>query len=251
MWILETQFVSNRFRNLCQLDGISLKISAVESHNSNDVGERYHSSLRRIYQKVVRKHPNINNDAALEVAVRVLNDTAGPNGLVLTLLVFGVMPRMPIRPMELPSQLERMTAIHAARKELSQLIASHRVTQALQRNTPSASISSLKIGDEDLVYRETPRQWVGPYRVLDVLEKIVHLDVDGRHVRFSIDKVKPYFRERGSSTAEDVVPTPAIERAAETTDRGDIIQDLRRILDGNNGGEVEPSPFVTSSTDIL
>ena len=146
------QFVSNRFRNLCQLAGISLKISGVESHNSIGVGERYHSFLRRIYQKVIREHPNINNDAALEIAVRVLNDTAGPNGLVPTLLVFGVMPRMPIRPMELPSQLERMTAIHAARKELSQSIASHRVTQALQRNTPSASMSSLKIGDEVLVY---------------------------------------------------------------------------------------------------
>ena len=83
------------------------------------------------------------------------------------------------------------------------------------------------------------------------MEKIVHIDVDGRNVRFSIDKVKPYLRERGSSTAEDVVPTPAIESAAETTDRGDIIQDLRRIMDENNGGEVEPSPFGTSSTDIL
>lgn len=142
------QFISNRFRNLCQLAGISLKISGVESHNSFGVCERYHSYLRRIYRKVVGEHPSTNNDAALKIAVRVLNDTAGPNGLVPTLLVFGLMPQMPIIPLQLPSQMERMAAIHAARKELSQTIASTRVTQALTRQTPSASMSSLKIGDE-------------------------------------------------------------------------------------------------------
>ena len=147
--------------------------------------------------------------------------------------------------------MEIMTAIHAERKELSQSIASHRVTQALQRYNPSASMFSLKISDEVLVYRENPRQWVGPYRVLDVLEKIVHLDFDRRNVRFSIDEVKPYFCERGSSTAEDVVPSLRNESAAETTDRADIIQDLRTIIDGNNGSEVQPSPFGTSSTEIL
>jgi hypothetical protein len=30
----------------------------------------------------------------LQMAVKALNDTAGPNGLVLTLLVFGVYPRI-------------------------------------------------------------------------------------------------------------------------------------------------------------
>ena len=92
-------FVSNRFRNPCQLVGISLNICGVESHNSIGVGERYHSFLRIIYLKVAREHPNINNGAALEIAVRVLNDTAGPNGLLQTLLVFGLMPQMPIRHM--------------------------------------------------------------------------------------------------------------------------------------------------------
>lgn len=37
---------------------------------------------------------NIKNDMMLQMAVEAINDAAGPDGLVLTLLVFGVYPRM-------------------------------------------------------------------------------------------------------------------------------------------------------------
>lgn len=73
--------------------------------------------------------------------MRVLNEIAGPKGLVPTLLVFGLMLRVPIRPMELPSQKETMTERHAARKELFRAMESASVKEALSEQTPSASMS--------------------------------------------------------------------------------------------------------------
>lgn len=44
----------------------------------------------------------------LDTIVKALNDTAEPELLVPTLLVFGVMPRIPLTPTDLPSQVEHL-----------------------------------------------------------------------------------------------------------------------------------------------
>jgi hypothetical protein len=52
--------------------------------------------------------------------VKAVNDTAGPNGLVPTLLVFGAYPR--ITDIDLtPSITERVVAIHKAMEEVTKI----------------------------------------------------------------------------------------------------------------------------------
>ncbi|RYC58587.1 hypothetical protein CHU98_g7622 [Xylaria longipes] len=57
--------------------------------------ERAHGPLRRAYD-ILRKEIDVrtDNELILQMAIKALNDTAGPNGLVPTLLVFGAYPRI-------------------------------------------------------------------------------------------------------------------------------------------------------------
>jgi hypothetical protein len=50
--------------------------------------KRYHSLLQQIYQIMCVKLPRIDKDVALQMAFKALNNTAGPNRLIPTLLVF-------------------------------------------------------------------------------------------------------------------------------------------------------------------
>ena len=82
--------------------GIELTLSGVEEHNALGEGERYHSYLRQVYDKVKANFPAIEAEYALQIAVKAVNDTAGPKGLVPTLLVFGIVPRTLVSPLDLP-----------------------------------------------------------------------------------------------------------------------------------------------------
>ena len=70
---------------------IEIKGVPVEAHNSVGLVERYHTPLRRAYE-IIRdelKDERIDKEMALQMAVKAVNDSAGPNGIVPTLLVFG------------------------------------------------------------------------------------------------------------------------------------------------------------------
>ena len=54
--------------------------------------ERYHGPLRRIYYIITFEILGINKDIVLQMAFKVINDSAGLDGLILTLLVFGTYP---------------------------------------------------------------------------------------------------------------------------------------------------------------
>lgn len=68
-----------------------------------------------------------------------MNQTAGPQGLIPTLLVFGIVPRLPIAPLPLPAQHDRMQAITTSRSDMLSLIAKARVATALATPPPAAA----------------------------------------------------------------------------------------------------------------
>lgn len=74
------------------------------------------------------------------MAVKTLNDSARPNCLVLTLLMFVVMLRIPVRPTDMPGQTVRINAMEKARGEIAKMIAASRTSQALRSNVSSATI---------------------------------------------------------------------------------------------------------------
>ena len=60
----------------------------VKAYNSIRIIKQYHGLLRQIYQIICVELPRINKNIALQITFKALNNTAGPDGLVPTLLVF-------------------------------------------------------------------------------------------------------------------------------------------------------------------
>ena len=99
--------------------------------------ERYHGPLRRAYQIITVEMPDIDKDMALQMAFKAINDTAGPDGLVPTLLVFGAYPRMVESDAPSPSVTQRANVIKKAMAEVPKLRAERQVADALNmRNGP-------------------------------------------------------------------------------------------------------------------
>lgn len=92
----ESIFKSRERTQLSEDAGIQVQLSGIESHNAIGAGERYHAPLRRIYKKSREDAPSIDQDIALKLACKALNDTMKPEGLVPSLLVFGLLPRFPV-----------------------------------------------------------------------------------------------------------------------------------------------------------
>jgi hypothetical protein len=87
------------------------------------------------------------------MAVKAVNDTAGPDGLVLILLVYGAYPRMSNLDPPTPSVIDRAAVIRKAMAEIVKLWAKQTVNSALHhRNGPDTTlIHDLPLNSEVLV----------------------------------------------------------------------------------------------------
>lgn len=190
------QLISGQWRALLAPNGMKHLESGVESHNSLGAGERYHAFMRQLLLRVRAAHPTVDREHALSLADWTMNQTAGTHGLVPSLLVFGELPRLPVAPSALPSQQERMMAVHTARATLLQHLVRTRVLRALRSRVPAAADADMRAGAAVLVYRERPvDKWEGPYPAVATNGKQVWLLVSGRPKQFSIDKVNLYVAE--------------------------------------------------------
>lgn len=110
--------------------------------------ERYHFPLRGAYQiiKAVLDQGNRNKAGILQMAVKVVNDTAGPNGAVLTLLVYGAFPKITNTDAPAAKIVKRAQAIHKTSTEAANLRAQSQISEAIRtRNGP---IDIIPIGSE-------------------------------------------------------------------------------------------------------
>ena len=136
---------------------ISTKSVPVEAHWSVGLVERAHPILRRAYQIITEElQGGSTKELILQMAVKAVNDTAGPDGLVPTLLVFGAYPRMSNLDPLAPLVAERATAIRKAIVEIAKLRTKKLVNNALyHRNGPDTTlVHDLPLNSEVLVWRE-------------------------------------------------------------------------------------------------
>jgi hypothetical protein len=64
----------------------------IKAYNSVSQVERYYTLLQHAY-KIIQdelEDEHIDKEIMLQMAVKAINNSAGPDGIVLTLLVFGV-----------------------------------------------------------------------------------------------------------------------------------------------------------------
>ena len=202
-----TNFVSKEFKQYANSLAITTKAVPVEAHWSIGVVERYHPVLKRAYAVIVADIPEIdkNNygkELALQMAVKAVNDTAGPDGLVPTLLVFGAYPKMSQLDPPAPTIAQRATAVKKAMEEVTKIRATRAVQDALnQRNGPDTSgIHELPIGSEVLVWREgntgQSGKWTGPHTLLGLDGETCKVQLQGTNgtTDFRSTTIKPYLR---------------------------------------------------------
>jgi hypothetical protein len=146
-------FTSPRRKELSDMAGIRLQLSGIESHNSIGIDERYNAPLRYICTKIRMDYPELDSNLVLRLSIKAMNDTMGPEGLVPSLLVFGVLQRVPATRTSLPNQKDRMEAFSAARSEMETIASQLRLAEGTHRIVPPAASLELKIGQPVLVYR--------------------------------------------------------------------------------------------------
>lgn len=92
--------------------GVTCKQVPVEAYWLIGKNECYHAPLRRAYEILQADLAGIAlPEAILQMAVKAVNDTAGYDGLVPTLLVFGAYPRINLDSPPSLSILKRVDAI--------------------------------------------------------------------------------------------------------------------------------------------
>jgi hypothetical protein len=120
-----------------------------------------------------------------------MNDTVGSEGLVPTLLVFGIIPSLSADG-SLPNQHDRMLAMDSARREMDIIVSELRIKRALSSKTPRGAILVYIPGELVYVYRERPAKWIGPFPITKIDVKTVYVR-DGQDEKpFSITSVKPH-----------------------------------------------------------
>ena len=203
-----TNFTSKKFQQNANSMAISTKCVPVEAAHSIGLVERYHAPLRKAYE-VIReelKGDNINKAFVLQMAVKAVNDTAGPDGLVPTLLVFGSYPRMTPYDPPAPTITQRAAAVRKAITEVSKLHAKRQVTAALRaRNGPNVEdIHALALGSDVLVWRTHIEKWTGPYRLLAVEDETCTVELPSGPTNFRSTSVKPYISD-STADADEVI----------------------------------------------
>ena len=216
-------FISREFTEYASTLSIRIKAVPVEAHNSIGMVERYHGPVRRIYQIICTELPHATREVALQMTFKAINDTAGPGGLVPTLLVFGAYPRMSDMDPPAPTVVQRANAVRKAMAEVRKLRAKRQVTEALQlRNGPSvSSVHGLPPNSDVLVWREgntgQPGHWDGPYKLLTIEGETCTVQIGSSLTAFRSTVVKPYYQDKkdNSRTAMPIQDDPEPVRTAQ------------------------------------
>lgn len=205
-------FVSREFKQFASSMAITTRSVPVEAHWSIGIVERYHAVLRRAYQIIVDEGIT-QKEIALQMAVKSVNDTAGPNGLVPTLLVFGAYPRMHSMDPPAPTIIQRAAAIEKAMHEVRKIYAERQVADALNtRNGPQVdSVHNLSINSDVLVFREgnagRTGKWTGPFKLLGIVNETCKISLPSGPTDFRSTVVKPYLIEPEDNDPNDTPRT--------------------------------------------
>jgi hypothetical protein len=204
--------------------GITCKQVPVEAYWSIGKLERYHAPLKRAYEIITAEiGDSASREARLQMAIKVVNDTVGPNGLVPTLLVFGAYPRMTLDSPPSPSMIQRSHAIQKAMKELRKVSAGRQIHDALStRNGPTTEdVLTLPLQSEVLVWREK-HGWQGPYKVINTDGHNVTIDTINGPTTFRSTVVKPYYKD---TTTVHEAPTIGVDDSVPATSQSQDIED--------------------------
>ncbi|KAM3426148.1 hypothetical protein NHJ13734_009630 [Beauveria thailandica] len=210
---------------------IRTKEAPVKAHNTIGKVKRYHGILRRAYEILNEEAgTDMTSKQKLQAAVKAINNTARPNGLVPTLLVFGAYPRLTNNSPPNPSVTRQAKAIRKAMNKVRKELAKRQVQDALRmRNGPVTShLQDLPLQSEVRVFREKGG-WKGPYKLLAVNSETCTLDMPRGPANFRTTVIQPYFR-----SGEGTIPAKVAMIRSQSSSTSEASEEEE--------GEEEPAP---------
>jgi len=136
----DKNFTLNEFKNEAKALLINVKEVSVKTHNSISKIERYYAPLRCAYDILRSELSYSSPELCLSLAVKVINNTADSNDLILTLLVFGTYLRISTASLPSPNIIVRAAAVRKVMKELNDMRVKRQIRDALLiRNGPDAT----------------------------------------------------------------------------------------------------------------
>lgn len=250
-----TNFSAQEFRDNARMMNVEPIQKPVEAHNAIGQVERYHIPLKRAYQIISAEGLGLSKEMKLQMALKAINDTAGPNGLVPTVLVFGAYSRISNSHAPSASIIARATAVKKAMVEVRKCHAARKVADALNmRNGPlTKHLHDLPLGSEVIVYREG-RGWdKTPYKLVWMDGETIQVDMNGRYVNFRSTRVKPFLRDP-CSIDDQIQPEDIVgqennrEYPPENNAPQPVFQQLRRsqrnLQPKDPGSEPKTSAFI-------
>ncbi|PVH90773.1 hypothetical protein DM02DRAFT_577620, partial [Periconia macrospinosa] len=219
-------FSSAEFQQQAKAMAIEIKEVPVEAHNSVGKVERYHAPLRRAYEIISSELEVASKELILQMAVKAVNDSAGPDGLVPTLLVFGAYPRMTDDSPPSPSVVQRAEAIRKAMKEVRRLYATRQVNDALgMRNGPNTSTTlDLPLQSEVRVWREKGG-WSGPHKLIAIDGQTCTIQMPHGPTQFRSTVIKPYYKDDSSEPLQGAPEDAPEENHDQRAPEGDYDPD--------------------------
>lgn len=136
-------FLAESFQQIADLFSIRTKSIPVEAANSMSTVERYHDLVRGAYHIVKKECPDSFDELALQMAVKAVNDSVGPDEINPALAVYGAIPRLGLlRDRPSLSTHQRAIAVKKATQALTKHFSSCQVRDALRaRNGPNVTDS--------------------------------------------------------------------------------------------------------------
>jgi hypothetical protein len=148
-----SEFVAN-----ARILAIEIEEVPVKAHNSIGKIEQYHSSLKRAFEVITANLGiSLAPEYVLQMAVKAVNDTAGHDGFVPTVLMFETYPRLSSSLLPLPSLIIRANAVRKAMAEIRKLKARRQITDAFSQRNGSfvAKVKQLPLQNEVRIWRES------------------------------------------------------------------------------------------------
>jgi hypothetical protein len=109
-----SNFSSKEFRGNAYLVKSDVSKMLTEAYNSIRKVKQYYTPLYRAFNILTKELLRTSREARLQTVVKAVNNTAGPDSLVLTLLVFGAFPCISHKDRPTATNTRRVAIIHKA-----------------------------------------------------------------------------------------------------------------------------------------
>lgn len=134
--VVGKKFMARVFQANAELLHIATKAVPVECLNLITIVEKYYGPLRRAFNIVKEEASDFDEEESFQLAVKSIEDIAGPDDLVPTLLVYDAISRRRLSTdSRISPRIPRMSALRKAKTEMTKRFSRSQVLEQLQLET--------------------------------------------------------------------------------------------------------------------